>query len=401
MTARIRPTPLRLRRRTRADRAQLLFALVGLALGLLLPRITRGLQVSASQVSTMLLSLGFGVLGVTAVIFSLLFLVVQWAHTSFSPRLTLFREASIVWRTFALAISVAVFSITAALTIGTRPQVSIAVPVLAGLLLLAVLGMVRGLQLEAFAAIQLAPVLLAVTERGRTILREHYTQPYDQPNPLPDLPTPCGTVAWQSRTAVLQQIDMDQLIAAARHNGSVIVLHAIPGAVLRHGAPLAGIHGGPLPDRALLGALVTGAERTFEQDPLLAFRLLSDIVMRALSAAVNDPATAVQGLDCLEDLLDALPDAQQGALRVTDEPGALRVVVPLPAWGDFLRTGLDGAIAAAVTSPIVLFRIRSLLTRLQPHAQDSNQAALAARLGWVEQELATRFPVLWAEAAAD
>ncbi len=149
----------------------------------------------------------------------------------------------------------------------------------------------------------------------------------------------------------------------------------------------------------VLDALVTGTERTFERDPLLAFRLPADIVMRALSAAVNDPATAVQGLDCLEDLLDAVPFGGRGPLHVSDEEGALRVVVPLPDWGDLLRTGLDGSIAAAVNSPIVLLRIRSLLTRLQPHAQDRDQAALKARLGWVEQEMATRFPVLWAEAA--
>ena len=399
MTDRVRPTPLRRRHRTRADRAQLLFAVLGLALGLLLPRITRGPQLSAHQVATMLLTLGFGVLGVTAVIFSLLFLVVQWAHTSFSPRLTLFREAPIVWRTFAAAISVAVFSITAALTIGARHQVSIVVPVLAGLLLLAVLAMVRGLQLQAFAAIQLAPVLLAVTERGRTILQDLYPQPHDQPTPALELPVPTSTVAWQGRSAVLQQVDMDQMVAAARHGDSVVVLHAIPGAVLRHGAPLAEVHGPPLADQAVLDALVTGAERTFEQDPLLAFRLLADIIMRALSAAVNDPATAVQGLDCLEDLLDALPDGQRGPLRVSDEAGTLRVVVPLPGWGDFLRTGLDGIIAAAVTSPIVLLRIRALLTRLRPHAQHASRAALAARLGWVEQELADRFPVLWRESA--
>ena len=40
-----------------------------------------------------------------------------------------------------------------------------------------------------------------------------------------------------------------------------------------------------------------GAERTFEQDPKYALRLLVDIAIRALSPAVNDPITAVQALD--------------------------------------------------------------------------------------------------------
>jgi uncharacterized membrane protein len=69
---------------------------------------------------------------------------------------------------------------------------------------------------------------------------------------------------------------------------------------------VADLHGGEASDAAVLGALVTGQERTFYQDPLFAFRLLSDIGLRALSPAVNDPATAVQVLDTIQSLLLAL-----------------------------------------------------------------------------------------------
>jgi hypothetical protein len=55
-------------------------------------------------VAEALVAVGFGVLGLVTVIFSLLFLVVQWAFGSLSPRLNLFRDDPIVWRTFAFAI---------------------------------------------------------------------------------------------------------------------------------------------------------------------------------------------------------------------------------------------------------------------------------------------------------
>ena len=42
-------------------------------------------------------------------------------------------------------------------------------------------------------------------------------------------------------------------------------------------------------------------QRTFEQDPKYAIRLLVDIAIKALSPAVNDPTTAVQALDEIED----------------------------------------------------------------------------------------------------
>src|SRR6185312_5604683 len=75
------------RRRLRANLAQLLFAVAGLGLGLLLPRITVAPTVASTRVTEALIGVGFGVLGLVSIIFSLLFLVVQWAFSSLSPRL--------------------------------------------------------------------------------------------------------------------------------------------------------------------------------------------------------------------------------------------------------------------------------------------------------------------------
>ena len=108
------------RRRLRAGLLQLLCLVAGLVLGLLLPRITVESTVSSVRVSEALVAVGFGVLGLVSIIFSLLFLVVQWAFSSLSPRLNLFRDDPIVWRTFGLAIGVFVFSVTTALVIGDR-----------------------------------------------------------------------------------------------------------------------------------------------------------------------------------------------------------------------------------------------------------------------------------------
>ena len=47
-------------------------------------------------------------------------------------------------------------------------------------------------------------------------------------------------------------------------------------------------------------------ERTFEQDPKYPIRLLADIAIKALSPAINDPTTAVQTIDQIEDLLRRL-----------------------------------------------------------------------------------------------
>ena len=164
---------------------QLLFAVAGLGLGLLLPRITAEPTVASSRVTETLVGVGFGVLGLVSIIFSLLFLVVQWAFSSLSPRLNLFRDDPIVWRTFGLAVGVFVFSVTAALVIGNDPQVSVIVPVAEVVAVLSALAMIRALQVKAFASIQLAPTLSAIGAQGRAILDDLYPRPGPDRRPPP------------------------------------------------------------------------------------------------------------------------------------------------------------------------------------------------------------------------
>ena len=90
----------------------------------------------------------------------------------------------------------------------------------------------------------------------------------------------------------------------------------------------------------MLRAVGLAATRTFEQDPKYAIRLLVDIAIRALSPAINDPTTAVQALDQIEDLLRRLSRRQLEAGYVRDGTGAVRVVVPVPQWQDYLRAGV-------------------------------------------------------------
>ncbi|WP_405916149.1 DUF2254 family protein [Streptomyces sp. NBC_00728] len=399
----------RRRRRLRAGLLQLLFIAVGLGLGLLVPEFTRGPVLPSRQVAEMLLATGFGVLGAATVIFSVLFLVVQWAATTFTPRLTLFRDAPIVWRTFAFAVGLTVFCATAALTIANRDEVSVVVPISAGVLLLLLLTLLRNLLLQAVSAIQLAPVLGSVTERGRRNLDALYPDARRDPGNAgdsgdlsePDGPDgpggpggpggPRATVRWPGGAAVLQRVDESLLAGAARAADAVVVLRVTPGTTLQHGTAVAEVYGGELAASAVLRGLETGAERVFDQDPGLAFRLLADIALRALSPAVNDPATAVQALDAVEDLLGRPVPARARPREVTDRGGALRVVVPLPGWDDFLRTALDDVIPAARNSPMVLIRLRTLLENLRG---THGGAPLTRRLTWVDEELGTRFPGL-------
>jgi len=388
------------RRRLRAGLVELLCALAGLALGLLLPRLTVDATVSSSRVTETLVGVGFGVLGLTALIFSLLFLVIQWAFSSLSPRLNLFRDDPIVWRTFGFAVGVFVFSVTTALVIADQEKVSVLVPAAEVVAVLAAMTLIRNLQLKAFASIQLAPTLSAIAAQGRAILDDLYRSPGTADRPVETaLPALRRTVMWPHRQAILQQLDLRRLRDAA--GGAVIVFRAGIGDTLQEGGVVADVRGGDVSDAAVLAGLVTGQERTFHQDPLFAFRLLADIGLRALSPAVNDPATAVQVLDTTESLLLPLVSRDLDVAEVADSAGTVRVVLALPSWDDYLRIALDDLTEAAAHSPMVLLRARALLTSLLSAAPPPRRPAIAWRLRRAEELGAGNFPAIWHDANAD
>ena len=98
---------------------------------------------------------------------------------------------------------------------------------------------------------------------------------------------------------------------------------------------------GELPDGAVQRCLVTGTNRTFDQDPLLAFRLLEDIGLRALSPAVSDPATAAAALDAVVGLLTPLATRDLADEEIRSASGTVTIVLRLPTWDDFVGEGLD------------------------------------------------------------
>jgi len=109
-----------------------------------------------------------------------------------------------------------------------------------------------------------------------------------------------------SRGGAIQAVDPDGLVAWAQAHGAELVLPRPAGDFVNEGGALVHVYGGDFDDHAaaeLEGLIALGEERTFDQDPAFAIRILVDIANRALSPAVNDPTTAVQVLDHHGDVL--------------------------------------------------------------------------------------------------
>ena len=88
--------------------------------------------------------------------------------------------------------------------------------------------------------------------------------------------------------------------------------------------------------------LALGEERTIEQDPAFALRILVDIAIRALSPAVNDPNTACQVMGGIEDLLLVIGESDlRGRGELRDGEGRVRVLVRTRSWDDVLALAPD------------------------------------------------------------
>ena len=99
----------------------------------------------------------------------------------------------------------------------------------------------------------------------------------------------------------------------------------------------------PAPDpvifqRAMMGAVQVGFERTAQQDAALGIRQLVDMACKALSPAVNDPYTAVQAIDHLSVIFCALAVRPLGDDVAADPAGRGVVIVPGRRFGDYLAT---------------------------------------------------------------
>ena len=159
-------------RRLRIGLMQLAYVAAGVVLGVVVPRIPIGFTVPRSETTQMLFAVGAGLLTFLAIVFSLVFLVVQFGSTTYTPRLNLFYTSPRIWRSFAFMTGVLVFAFVAAYSETFVPAsgstgsdtMSGLVPIVTIALLIAAIVVYRNLQMSAFGSVELGAVLAQVNK---------------------------------------------------------------------------------------------------------------------------------------------------------------------------------------------------------------------------------------------
>jgi uncharacterized membrane protein len=131
-------------------------------------------------------------------------------------------------------------------------------------------------------------------------------------------------------------------------------------------------------DRRLRDAAAFGPERTMEQDPLFAFRILVDVALKALSPAINDPTTGVLALDQVQRLLRAVGRRHLHGEAIVDRSGQRRLILRTPDWDDFVHVSCHEIRMCGAGNVQIARRLRAMLENLIASLPPHRHAALEA-----------------------
>jgi uncharacterized membrane protein len=175
----------------------------------------------------------------------------------------------------------------------------------------------------------------------------------------------------------IARFDQKSFVELARQFDALIKIECTVGDTIVYDTKVLQIRGASrhISENRLWRAIHLADERTFEQDPKYPIRLLVDIAIKALSPAINDPTTAVQAIDQLEDLLRRLGRSSLADVHARDGSGVVRLIYPTLNWEDLLSLSFDEIRQYGAGSVQVMRRLRSALSGVAESISDETRVA--------------------------
>jgi uncharacterized membrane protein len=364
----------------------MLYVIGAVAGGLVLPRIEHAWQndaeiqafeLSVSSAQAYLSAAASGMMALTGIVFAMGFVMVQFSSIAYSPRLVLwFARDRMLFHALGAFSATFIFAL-ATLAWVDRAGNGMVPPFSSGVVgVLIVVSMLMFSRLmQRLSDLQISNVLRLIGDEGRAAIADMFGRLSERPvEPVMGAPSDLlarlgaatQTLKYFGDPRMITELDVAALVDLAQQVKGTIVIAAAVGDTLLEGEALLRVHGGqtPVPDHQLRRAVRLGRERTFKQDPKYPIRLLVDVAIKALSPAINDPTTAVQTVDQIEDLLRRLGASQLDAGCAFDGNGVLRLVFPTPTWEDYLALAFDEIRQFGAGSVQVMRRLRAALDGL-------------------------------------
>ncbi len=350
---------------------------------------------------TLLSTISGGMITFTGIVFSMIFVMVQFSSNSYSPRLAPFYlHDNVIKHSLGMFTATFLFTLTTiawASIIGDKiiPDISVLISIgavaLSAMLFLALI--------QRISVLQITSVLFMITRFGRKEILENYpvlmteNETAAETREKQQLPPLQKVITYEGISASLLEVNIKQLVNVAKRSDTVIEVLYAAGDLVPEGADVMKVFGKTpgVSEWQAVRALRMGEQRTIDQDPKYAFRLIVDIAIRALSPAINDPTTAVMSLDRLEDLLRVLVNRDMMETRYYDNKGNLRVICQTPDWDDFLALAVDEIRIYGAPSIQVSRRLLALLTDLEKIAPESRKLAIRDHIQRVDVSIKRAF----------
>jgi uncharacterized membrane protein len=329
--------------------------------------------------------------------FGSLLVAIQVAGGQYTPRII----ATTFLRDNAIRFTVAYFTFTLLFNLRVLSrmgdemvhQFNTFVASMLGLISLAVF-----LYLIDYAARMLRPVSIVnrVGESGIAVIRSVYPESTAPSRPAESSGRPAApvrTVVSAGTSGIVLAVDLKGLVEQARRAGGMIEFLPQVGDFLAADEPLFRLYGGAgaIDDRQLQAAVALGSERTLEQDPTFAFRILVDIAIKALSPAINDPTTAVLAIDQLHRLLRLVGMRHVSREEICDEDGELRLIFLTPNWEDFVHLACTEIRHCGAGSIQITRRMRSMLENLMHTLPPHRHPELRKQMELLDREIEGHF----------
>jgi uncharacterized membrane protein len=330
---------------------------------------------------------------------SAMLLAVQLASAQLSPRII-----SMIYRMPHGKMAFSCFVFTFTFSVGTLVRIEESVPIITshigGYLFLVNIGLFIFFVDVLGKTLRPSSALRAIGLSGREVIRSVYPSMRTEDSKLPEPVRPPRNV--QPRVVPNQEdgavlnFDLSGLFKKAVTSNCIIELVPQVGDSIAAGDPLFRVFAesqSPA-DLELRNSVAIGHERTLEQDPMFAFRIIVDIASKALSPAINDPTTAVLAIDQIHHLLRDIGKRYLAEGQEKDTQGQLRLIYRTPEWEDFVQLGTTEIRQYGRDSMQVQRRLRAMLEDLIETLPAHRHAILQRELTLLGASLKRAFPDL-------
>lgn len=329
--------------------------------------------------------------------FGSLLVAIQVASAQLTPRIiatTLLRDQVVKY-----TVGLFIFTLLFALSAQNRIETSVHEFTLFVATLLGILCFAAFLFLIDYASRLLRPIsiLARVGDAGLAVIESVYPDVSLGPGaPQPQrnkLGVPNRIVPHQGVSGIVLAVNLDTLVAETERTKAVIEFAPQVGDFVAVDEPLFNLYGDAddVDIEAIYAAVAFGSERTLEQDPTFAFRIIIDIALRALSPAINDPTTAVLAIDQLHRLLRMVGKRHLRTDEILAPSGELRVILRTPNWEDFVHLAFSEIRACGSPNLQIVRRLRAMIENLVQTLPTGRHRALRKQLDLLDREIQKHF----------